>query len=80
MGLEGRKVTDNLVMFGEPLNEKALSALKGRSPTANDIIQSLPKSAFINIDTKKAIIWLCVIEEAKIPIETKQEPSKKSPM
>lgn len=49
MGLEGRKIDDNVVMFGEPLNEKALNALKSRSPTADSILSSLPPSAFIPI-------------------------------
>lgn len=53
MGLEGRKVTDNQVMFGEPLNERAFEALKRRSPTAEDIIKSLPEAAFIPIDIEK---------------------------
>lgn len=56
MGLEGRKVSDNMVMFGEPLNERALKALQTRSPTADSIISSLPPSAFIPIQDSMQII------------------------
>lgn len=47
MGFEGRKLDDNLVMFGSPVSEKALDALKRKSPSADSIIKSLPPSAFI---------------------------------
>jgi hypothetical protein len=53
MGLEGRRIDDDTVVFGKPLSEKALSALKRRSPTADSIIKSLPKSAFIPIDERE---------------------------
>lgn len=53
MGLSGRKINDNMVLFGDPLNEKAIEALKRTSPTGNDIIKSLPKSAFIPIAKKE---------------------------
>ena len=39
MGLEGRKIKDNLVMFGEPLDEKALKALQRNSPTADSNLE-----------------------------------------
>lgn len=68
MGLEGRKVTENQVMFGEPLNERALEALKKRSPTANDIIKSLPETAFIPIDIEK---------EQKIDIKKQKEEAER---
>lgn len=68
MGLEGRKVTDNQVMFGEPLNEKALEALKRRSPTAEDIIKSLPETAFIPIDIEK---------EQKVDIKKEKEEAER---
>lgn len=53
MGLSGRKINDNTVLFGDPLSERALEALKRSSPTGNDIIRSLPKSAFIPITKKE---------------------------
>jgi len=55
MALKGKKIDSNLVMFGEPLNEKALNALQRSSPTANQIIKSLPPTAFIPVpeETKK---------------------------
>ena len=53
MGLSGRKINDNMVLFGDPLNERALEALKRSSPTGNDIIKSLPRSAFIPIEKKE---------------------------
>ena len=68
MGLEGRKVAENQVMFGEPLNERALEALKKRSPTANDIIKSLPESAFIPIDIDK---------EQKIDVKKQKEEAER---
>ena len=56
MGFEGRKLDDNLVMFGSPVSEKALNALKRKSPSADSIIKSLPPSAFIPMDQEvKAI-------------------------
>jgi len=67
MALEGRKVTDNQVMFGEPLNEKALEALKKRSPNGSDIIRSLPKTAFIPIDIEK---------EQKVNIQLEKEAAE----
>jgi len=53
MGLEGRMIEDNVVMFGQPLNEKALNALKRRSPTGDSIIKSLPKSAFLSVSEEQ---------------------------
>ena len=53
MALEGRKIKDNIVMFGEPLNERQLETFKKHSPTANSIIQNLPKDAFIPLPTRK---------------------------
>jgi hypothetical protein len=53
MGLSGRKINDKMVLFGDPLNDKALEALRRSSPTGNDIIKSLPKSAFIPIHKKE---------------------------
>jgi hypothetical protein len=47
MAIKGKKLNQNLVMFGDPLNDKAKNALERSSPTANQIIQSLPPSAFI---------------------------------
>lgn len=52
MGLSGRKINDRMVLFGDPLSEKALQALQRTSPTGNDIIKSLPKSAFIPVQKK----------------------------
>lgn len=55
MGFEGKKINDKLALFGGPLPEKALEALKRRSPTAEDIIKSLPESAFINISEEEVV-------------------------
>ena len=63
MAFEGRQVDENVIMFGKPLSEKALDALKKRSPTADSIIKSLPKSAFIPIEEIK------VVEQKKETIE-----------
>ena len=52
MGLSGRKINDRMVLFGDPLNERALKALQSGSPTGSDIIKSLPKSAFIPMPVK----------------------------
>lgn len=72
MGFEGKKINDRLALFGSPLPDKALDALKRRSPTAEDIIKSLPESAFINI-TEQDII------ENKAPTKADiQEEKEKS--
>lgn len=55
MGFEAKKINDKLALFGGPLPEKALEALKRRSPTAEDIIKSLPESAFINISEEEVV-------------------------
>jgi len=71
MGLSGRKINDNVVLFGDPLNERTLEALKRSSPTGNDIIKSLPRSAFIPIEkkeNKKEIIKQEKIEEENLLI------------
>lgn len=71
MGLSGRKINDNMVLFGDPLNERALEALKRSSPTGNDIIKSLPRSAFIPIEkkeNKEEIIKQKKIEEENLLI------------
>lgn len=70
MGLEGRKIKDNLVMFGEPLDEKALKALQRNSPTADSILSSLPKSAFIPIESPK------VLEEESKKLKKELEKQK----
>lgn len=70
MGLEGRKIKDNLVMFGEPLDEKALKALQRNSPTADSILSSLPKSAFIPIESPK------VLEEESKKLEEELKKQK----
>lgn len=56
MGLEGRLFEeDDVVFFGKPIPEKAFEALKRRSPTADSIIKSLPKSAFIPIQEEQLV-------------------------
>ena len=70
MGLEGRKIKDDLVMFGEPLDEKALKALQRNSPTADSILSSLPKSAFIPIESPK------VLEEESKKLEEELKKQK----
>jgi hypothetical protein len=80
MGIEGRLFEeDDIVFFGKPLEEKAFEALKKRSPTANSIIKSLPKSAFIPIqeeelvgEIKKEEIPEAVIDRKKARIERKK--------
>lgn len=78
MGLEGRKVSDNVVMFGEPVSERALKALQNRSPTADSILSSLPPSAFIPInapEVKDAEVKEEVVEQPKI--DTAKERRKR---
>jgi hypothetical protein len=67
MGFEGKKINDNLALFGGPLPDKALDALKRRSPTADDIIRSLPESAFINISEAE------IIGKVEVPEVNRQE-------
>jgi hypothetical protein len=56
MGLEGRKIEDNKVVFGEPATGKALQALQRNSPTAESILSSLPPSAFIPIQQETTLV------------------------
>ena len=79
MGLSGRKIDDRMVLFGNPLDEKALKALQNNSPTGNDIIKSLPKSAFIPIKKtqKKEDIDLQKKEEEKLFISEAINRGKK---
>lgn len=84
MGLEGRKIKDNVVMFGEPLNERALKALQNRSPTADSILSSLPPSAFIPIQQPQVVqekeqeeVIEEKIDKAKLRREKKKLKSKK---
>lgn len=82
MGLEGRKIKDNVVMFGEPLNERALKALQNRSPTADSILSSLPPSAFIPIQQPQVIqekqeeVVEEKVDKAKLRREKKKLKSK----
>ena len=72
MGLEGRLFEEeDMVMFGKPISEKALEALKGKSPTASSIIKSLPKSAFIPITNPTTVNEK--IEDEKAPIHEKSK-------
>ena len=56
MGLEGRKIEDNKVVFGEPATGKALQALKRNYHTAESILSSLPPSAFIPIQQETTLV------------------------
>jgi len=71
MGFEGRKLDDNLVMFGSPVPDKALEALKRKSPTADSIIRSLPPTAFIPIDDEVKIV------EEELKAKALEEQKKK---
>lgn len=79
MGLEGRMVKDDVVIFGEPLSEKAFEALKKRSPTADSIIKSLPKSAFLPISEKEIYTpeTTEVVEEEKVDLAAERKAAKK---
>ncbi len=73
MGLEGRLFEEeDMVFFGKPIPEKAFEALKRRSPTADSIIKSLPKSAFIPIVEPK------IIDEGKKEEKDTSKDNKKS--
>lgn len=71
MGFEGRKLDDNLVMFGSPVPDKALEALKKKSPNADSIIKSLPPTAFIPIENEAKIV------EEEIKAKEAEEQKKK---
>ena len=78
MAFEGRQVDENLIMFGKPLNEKALDALKRRSPTADSIIKSLPKSAFIPVEEMKVVEQKEeVLEEPQVDLKSMRKQKKK---
>jgi hypothetical protein len=69
MAIKGKKLNQNLVMFGEPLNDRAKSALERSSPTADQIIQSLPPSAFIPVPEPSETEKAAKVERAKEEIE-----------
>lgn len=73
MGLEGRKIEDNKVVFGEPVTGKALEALQRNSPTAESILSSLPPSAFIPIQQETTLVEENLEEKEK----AKQELDEK---
>lgn len=73
MGLEGRKIEDNRVVFGEPATGKALEALQRNSPTAESILSSLPPSAFIPIQQETTLVEESLEEKEK----AKQELDEK---
>ena len=73
MGLEGRKIEDNRVVFGEPATGKALEALQRNSPTAESILSSLPPSAFIPIQQETTLVEENLEEKEK----AKQELDEK---
>jgi len=80
MSFEGRKIDENTVMFGKPLSEKALKAFKRRSPSADSIIKSLPKSAFIPIEeikVKEKVEVKEVEEEVDLKALRKQKKKQK---
>ena len=72
MGFEGKQLNPNVVMFGEPVNEKALRALEGKSPTADQIIRSLPPTAFIPAPT------LSEREVKEMEVASKKEQDQKA--
>ena len=65
MAFKGKKLDSDIVMFGEPLNERAKSALERSAPTADQIIQSLPASAFLPVP-----------QETKEEVKVREEKSK----
>ena len=69
MAIKGKKLNSNLVMFGEPLNERAKTALERSSPTADQIIQSLPPSAFIPVPELSKKEKVAIEEKRKDEIE-----------
>ncbi len=74
MGFEGRKVDENIVMFGAPIPEKALEALKRKSPNGDSIIKSLPPNAFLPIEEP----FNKIEEELKIKEEIENEKRKET--
>ena len=80
---EGKLIDNKYVMFGEPVNEKVLSVLKNNSPTANEIIGSLPPSVFEDTEIHKQMEKERLIQEALLKEreesvkEEKQTLSKK---
>lgn len=69
MAIKGKKLNQNLVMFGEPLSDRAKSALERSSPTADQIIQSLPPSAFIPVPEPSEAEKAAKVEKAKEEVE-----------
>lgn len=81
MSFTGKQIDENYIAFGPPLNEKAFEALKRNSPSADAIIKSLPKSAFIpvsNVDKDKEILELQKAKEEEEKKLKLQEDKQKS--
>lgn len=74
---EGKLVNDKYVMFGEPVNKRVLKALQNNSPTASEIIGSLPPSVFEETEIRKQMQKEKEIQEAlakeRVEEEVKQE-------
>lgn len=74
---EGKLVNDKYVMFGEPINKKVLKALQNNSPTASEILGSLPASVFEETEIRKQMQKEKEIQEAlakeKVEEEVKEE-------
>ena len=71
---EGKLIDNKYVMFGEPVNDKVLNVLKRNSPTASEIIGSLPPSVFEETEIHKQMEKEKEIEAALLKEkEQKQE-------
>ena len=75
MSYKGNLINDRYVLFGGQLDEKTKEAISRGCPTGNDIIRSLPASAFVPVEEK---IVETVVEEKKVDKKKERIARKKA--
>ena len=76
MSYKGNLINDKYVLFGSSLDSKTKDAINKGCPTGNDIIRSLPESAFIPYEEdvkEKETIPEVKIEKRKARLQKKKE-------
>jgi PHD/YefM family antitoxin component YafN of YafNO toxin-antitoxin module len=73
MTYKGSLINDRYVLFGAPLNDKVKKVINNGCPTGDDIIKSLPKSAFIPVADEVTVVK----EEPKIEIKKRKDRIKR---
>lgn len=73
MSYKGNLINDRYVLFGSQLDEKTKNAISRSCPTGDDIIRSLPESAFIPVQEDEQEV---VVEE-QVKVDKKKERIKR---